>query len=194
MKKFQLDEVALLQGLNCRDKHTINKLHGHIHKKFYWYAYDFLKDKAQAEDAITDAYLAIIKWEEAFVSLNNIEAWLYKRVRWICLDILKKRATHGNIEDLMEMPDDDNSVEERKTKAEFYHLALQAIENLPDRNKKLMKLYYLDEMSTRDIADELGMNVKTVHNTRKLILKAIRNELIRKSLTVLILGILLPLK
>ena len=197
MKTLQLDDVTLLQGFHIRDKHTINQLHGLIYKKLCWFALKFLKDRELAHDAVTEAFIALLNAPDGFVNMDNINAWLYTRVRWNCWAALRPKAGHNkprNIDDLIEMPDEDATVEERKIKAEVYHAILQEIERLPDRNKKIMKRYYLDDMTTQEIADELGMTVKTVHNVRALLLKSIKNELIRKSLTILILGILLPVK
>jgi len=194
MKELHLDDVALLRGFNSRDKNTISKLHDLAFKKYFWFAFNFLKDKEQAQDAVTDAFLAILSEEDAFVSVGNIYAWLYKRVRWNCLGILRRRLNHGNIEELINMPDEEASIEERRIKAEVYHAILQEIERLPSRNKLILELYFFEGKETQEIAELLGMNVKTVHNTRKLLLKSLKNQLVRKSLTVLILGILLPVR
>ena len=197
MKELYIDDVALLRGFNSRDKFTINKLHGLVFKKFFWFAFNFLKDKEQAQDAVTDAFLALLNEQNEFASMVNIYAWLYTRVRWNCWVALRPKAGHGRLsstDELTDIPDEDDSVEERKIKAEVYHAILQEIERLPDRDQKILRLYFFEGKETQEIADHLGMNVKTVHNTRKLLLRSIRNELIRKALTVLILGILLPVK
>jgi RNA polymerase sigma-70 factor (ECF subfamily) len=197
MKELQPDEVALLRGFQSRDQRIINKLHGHIYQKLFWFAFKILKDRDQAHDAVTEAFIALLNAHNGFVSIDNIQAWLYTRVRWNCSTALRPKAGHDkpwNIDDHIEMPDEDATVEERKIQAEVYHAILQEIERLSDRNKKIMKLSFFEGMSSQEIADELEMNVKTVRNTRTLLLKTIKNELIRKSLTILILSILLPVK
>jgi RNA polymerase sigma factor (sigma-70 family) len=194
MKELQLDEVALLRGFNSRDKHTISKLHDLIYRKFFWFAFSFLKDKEQAQDAVNDAFIALLNVHDEFANLNNINAWIYNRVRWHCWVAFRRRANHGSIDELNELPDEDATVEERRIKAEVYHAILQEIERLPNRGKQIMKLYFFEGKTTQEIADLLGMKVKTVHNVRALLLKSIKNELVRKSLTILILSILLPVE
>ncbi len=194
MKVAQLDDVALLRGFNNRDSRTINKLHDLTYKKFYWFAYSFMKDNEQAHDAVTEAFIAILNAQESFVNLANIHAWLYKRVRWICIRELRRRQNHSSTDDLLELRDEAATIEEQRIKAEVYHAILLEIERLPTRNKQIMQLYFFEGKTTQEIADLLGMHVKTVHNVRALLLKSIKNELVRKSLTMLIVGIMLPVE
>jgi RNA polymerase sigma factor (sigma-70 family) len=197
MKDLHIDDVALLRGFNNRDKYTINKLHSLVYKKFFWFAYSFLKDKELAQDAVTDAFIALLNAQDEFANMDNITAWLYNRVRWNCWVALRPKASRHMLrttDELMDIPDEDATVEEKRIKAEVYHAILQEIEKLPARHKAILKLYFFEGKTTPEIAKLLEMNVKTVHNTRGLLLKSIKNELIRKSMTVIILGFLLPVQ
>ena len=197
MKEFHIDDVALLRGFNSRDEYSINKLHGLFYKKLYWFARTYLKDKAQAQDAVTDAFLALLNVQEAFEGIGIIRSWLFTRVYWNCLAALRPRAKQKMFkatDEFMDVPDEDSTVEERRIKAEVIHAILQEIEKLPERQKTIIKLYFFEGKTTQEIADHLHMNVKTVHNIRNLLLKSIKNELIRKSLMVLLLGFLLPVQ
>jgi RNA polymerase sigma factor (sigma-70 family) len=185
MKQKNIDDVALLRGIYNRDKLIIREFYRLVYNKFYWFAFKFLKDKQLVNDAVNDAFLALLNEQSAFVSIDNIYAWLYNRVRWNCWAALRPKADHDKLrstDELMALPDEDETIEDRVVKAEVYNMILQEIERLPDRDKKILKLYFFEEKETQEIAELLGMNVKTVHNTRRLLLKYIRNELIRKAL------------
>lgn len=196
MNDQHIDEVALLRGFHNREKHAINKLHGLVIKKFLWLAHSFVKDKEQAQDMVNDAFIALLHAENEFVSLDHINAWLYKRVQWNCLKALKKKKgdeLYLTSDEPVHLPDEDPSAEERRIKMEMYNFVLQEIECLPNhRHKQILKLFFLEGKTTQEIATQLGMSVKTVHNTRLLLLKSIKNELIRKALMLLMLGFFLP--
>jgi RNA polymerase sigma factor (sigma-70 family) len=195
MHDQHIDEVALLRGFHSREKYAINKLHGLVIKKFLWFAYSFLKDKEQAQDVVNDAFIALLKVQTEFVSLANINAWLYNRVRWNCWKALKPRAGDDlfiTTDEPIDIPDEDPSVEERRIKTEVYNSILQEIECLPDRDKQILKLYFFEGKETKEIAELLHMKVKTVHNKRRELLKSIQNELIRKALMLFIVSVLLP--
>jgi RNA polymerase sigma factor (sigma-70 family) len=195
MNDQHIDEVALLRGFHSREKYAINKLHGLVIRKYLWLAHKFLKDKEQARDVVNDAFIALLNAQKEFVSIANINAWLYNRIRWNCWKVLRPRAGDDlfiTTDEPIEIPDEDPSAEDLRIKMEVINFILQEIESLPDRDKKIIKLYFFEGKTTQEIAALLEMNVKTVHNTRSLLLKSIKNELLRKALMLLIVGFFLP--
>jgi len=195
MNDQHIDEVALLRGFHNREKQAINKLHGLVIKKYLWLAYSFVKDKEKAQDAVNDAFIALLNVQVEFESIANINAWLYNRVRWNCRVAVRPRAG-GDLfiatDEPVDIPDEDPTAEDRRIKMDVYNYILQEIECLPDRDKQILKLYFFEGKTTQEIAELLKMKVKTVHNTRRELLKFIKNELIRKALMLLILGFFLP--
>jgi len=196
MKELPIDDIALLRGFNSRDVKSINKLHSRYYHQLFHFARNFLKeDKDRAHDAVVDAFVALLNVQGEFENLGLIKNWLFTRVRWICLDILKRKPGLNLITppDEFEVTDEDPTVEEKRIKAEVIDAVFKEIEKLPGRHKTILKFYFLEGKKTREIATILHMPVKTVQNIRTQLLKIIKNELIRKSLMVLVLGFLIHL-
>lgn len=196
MKVLPIDDIALLRGFNSRDEKSVSTLHGRFYHQLFFFARNFLKeDKDQAHDAVVDAFVALLNVQLEFESIGLIKNWLYTRVRWICLDILKPKAGLNlfTTADEFDVTDEDPTVEEKRIKAEVIDAVFKEIEKLPGRHKTILKLYFLDNKKTREIAAQLHMPVKTVQNIRTQLLKNIKNELVRKSLMVLVLGLLIHL-
>jgi RNA polymerase sigma-70 factor (ECF subfamily) len=74
----------------------------------------------------------------------------------------------------------------------LYRQIDQAIEELPEKRKAIFILSRRRGMSHREIADEMGISVKTVENQINLSLKHIRMRLGKDILPVLLILALLP--
>src|SRR6516225_5962462 len=89
MKDEQIDEVALLRGINSRDEFMVNALYKQVFQKLFLLAGEWLDDEHDASDAVNDVFLEFLAEEEKYMALSHIEGLLYIRVRWASLDKLK---------------------------------------------------------------------------------------------------------
>lgn len=51
------------------------------------------------------------------------------------------------------------------------------VDDLPDQRAKILKMSKLDELSNREIAERLGLSVRTVEKHLELALKDLRGKL-----------------
>ena len=136
-----------------------------------------LVGEEEAEDVVQDV----------FVELGDqIQAFLYRAVYTRALNVLK----HRNVEDgycaAMEeinqrraefyQPDNNEvirRIEDRELRKEIY----DAINELPDKCKEVFKLSYLHDMKNKEIADVLGVSLRTVEAHMYKALKYLRSRL-----------------
>lgn len=119
----------------------------------YRVCYGFMKNSADAEDAVQETFLKFLRSEQSFDGENHERAWLIVTASNICKNILKswtrqKREDVENAEELL--PACCNKEE--------INPVLEAVLNLPDKYKTVIYLYYYEEYSCREIS--LAMNKK----------------------------------
>ncbi len=145
-----------------------------------------------AEDALSCANLkAYEKWLDFHGKITNFKAWLTRLTHNLCMDIYRQRNRREtpceNIEviaaaeeELVSKMDMPVHVAERR---ELGTVIRGAIDQLPEKLRQTSLLYFLEEMSYRDIAKQLGISYD---NVRKRIQQA--RAILRKQLNLYLSG------
>ena len=145
-----------------------------------------LVGEEEAEDVVQDVFVELWKRKDSIEIGEQIQAFLYRAVYTRALNVLK----HRNVEDgycaAMEeinrrraefyQPDNNEvirKIEDRELRKEIH----DAINELPDKCKEDFKLSYLHNMKNKEIADVLGVSLRTVEAHMYKALKFLRNRL-----------------
>ena len=133
-----------------------------------------LVGEEEAEDVVQDVFVELWKRKDTIEIGDQIQAFLYRAVYTRALNVLK----HRNVEDgycaAME--------EINQRRAEFYQpdnneVIHDAINELPDKCKEVFKLSYLHDMKNKEIADVLGVSLRTIEAHMYKALKYLRSRL-----------------
>lgn len=140
------------------------------------FAMGYLKDAGQAEDLVQDLFFRLWLDREKVAITMSVKAYLFAAVRNRCLNALK---TTGRLRVLNEETDDRLDEEEpsEDEHAERIARVRAAIEMLPEERRKVFKLSRYEGLKYQEIADRLGISVKTVENQMGKALKTLREEL-----------------
>ncbi|MGN0631338.1 MAG: RNA polymerase sigma factor [Ruminococcus sp.] len=128
----------------------------------YRVCYGFMKNSADAEDAVQEAFLKFLRTEQRFESENHERAWLIVTASNICKNSLKswtrqKREDVENTEDLLPAHCDREEVSP----------VLEAVLDLPEKYKTVIYLYYYEEYSCREIASVMGKKESSIRSLLK---------------------------
>lgn len=124
----------------------------------YRFALSILKDTHLAEDALQDAFVRMLTLNRLPDS-EKAQAWLYRVVRNICYDILRKRKRETGEAPVSAAPREGNW--------EFIEL----IAPLPQTEQEIMALRFIGGFSHKEIAKIMGM---TLHGAKKRYERAIQ--------------------
>ncbi|MCL4283019.1 MAG: RNA polymerase sigma-70 factor [Flavobacteriales bacterium] len=139
-------------------------------------AFGYLKDAAQAEDLVQELFAKLWQERDTLEFKVSPKAYLFAAVRNRCLNALAagKRMRPLN-EELDRLPEEDVKGEEEH--AERSARVLAAIEGLPPERRRIFRMSRNEGLKYQQIAERLGLSVKTVENQMGHALKTLRQEL-----------------
>ena len=121
----------------------------------YRIAYRYVKNSIDTDDVFSEVFLAYFKKERVFESEEHRKAWLIRVTINCAKDFLEQRS---NLQQIHEETIPDQASPETDTYMDLY----AAIEQLRPDYREVIKLYYLDDLSVKQIAQVLDRNENTV--------------------------------
>jgi len=127
-----------------------------FHPQLVNFASNLSGNHALAEDAVQDVWIRISKKLSTLEDPRAFKSWIFRALRWRVLDLLKAKSYQ-----FQTIEDTSVSVELDESEIEQQQLR-KMIDNLPDRDRSVVYLYYLLELPLSEIALVLEIPVGTV--------------------------------
>lgn len=173
----RLDEAELVHRVAGGDHAACRELMRRHNQRLYRTARAILKDDAEAEDAVQEAYLLAFRAMGNFRGDSKLSTWLVRIVANEALGRLRRRgraevipfdAQYGDGAETAEATEDDMSPSTREqpenaaVRAETRRLLEAKIDELPDAFRAVFMLRAIEEMSVEEAAAALGIPEATV--------------------------------
>jgi len=132
----------------------------------YRIAYSVLRNPADAEDAVQEAFLRVLRYERRMAGVDNLKAWL-ARIAWRVAVERRTKMTQlaGHSEqtqdDLLSSAEGADRALLRKERDEFLQRLIAA---LPDQLRDPLVLSTLEELSPREVGTMLGISEAAVRS------------------------------
>ncbi len=167
--------LAIRQG-NERVFETVFKKH---YQALCNYACGILKDMDDAEEVVQSIFLKFWEQREEIEINVSLKSYLYRAVHNTCLNRLKhlkiQETYRQYVGDYLENSYD--SATDILDKVELESRIEDALEKLPEQCRLIFKMSRFEELKYQEIADRLGLSVKTIENQIGKALKIMRTEL-----------------
>jgi len=161
------------------DSEEFDRMYLEIFPALHRYAHTILSDSAVAEEMVHQVFLKILERKAPIALRTSTKAYLFRSVNNECLNYIKhqkvKQTYQSHATNEME-----NRPETPSAKLSYKELELQlkqAINELPEQCRTIFQLSRFEELKYAQIADELGISVKTVEAQMSKALKRLRVEL-----------------
>ena len=162
--KKDIDEEALLQRYReTGDLAVLGELFEAHSEMVYYVCMRYLKDSERSKDAVMQIF------EELIHKVNKQEiqrfgSWLYVLSRNHCLMQLRaeKNRHHISIDEFVEFPMDVHPEGEAEEKEHQLTALERCLERLPEKQKRSVDLFFLNEKCYKEIAELTGYSMKEV--------------------------------
>jgi len=153
----QHEEEAALAGLVSQYTGTL-----------YRVAYSVVRNAADAEDAVQEAFLRVLRHRDTLHEVRDQRVWLIRIVWNVVLDRKRRAKTRPETDDVAELarvlPAEGLSAEERAAAAQHHAHVLACVEQLPTKEREVLMLSAFEELSSVEIASVLGITESSVRS------------------------------
>jgi RNA polymerase sigma-70 factor (ECF subfamily) len=166
-------EVKALVVAGKRDaaRERFANLVGNLQRRASRIAYQYLRDVHDADEAVQDAFVKVFTHITTYRADLPFEVWFTRILVNRCLDVQKARARRlrwavptpaGADGTAFEPAASNPSPEQQVLASERGRLILAAVQQLPDRQRKVFTLCQIAEQSTSEVSQTLGLSEATV--------------------------------
>lgn len=138
-------------------------------------AYDGLRDWHGAWDVVHDVFLALLNDMKRGRNKDCTQAWLMTVARNKIADRVRDRHRRREREQIDKATPDESLGTEEQWQLEQLH---DAIANLPENERVMVWLFYLDGIPAVRIAETTGVPLRTVYARLALARRSLRSEML----------------
>jgi RNA polymerase sigma-70 factor, ECF subfamily len=148
------------------------------HKELISLSYNVVRDRDAAKDVVQEVFVKLWKNKESLEFGERIKHYLFKATAHASLNHLRGQRRYYRLEDFEQIK--DLAAQSGTETTSFKELELrsrQAIDRLPPQCKAIFILSRHEGLKYQEIADTLGLSVKTVENQMGIALEKLREDL-----------------
>lgn len=163
-----------IEQINNHDEKAWESLFEDYYASLCHYSENFCGSHATAEDIVQETLLNIWKKEISFSDMKHLTYYLYKSVYNNTMSLMRSQQSVVEItpELSREWTDDDFAATVRE---ELYRRMWNEIQRLPQRRKEVI-MKTIEGKSLQQIADEMGVTLSTVKETKTRALRDLRKQ------------------
>jgi RNA polymerase sigma-70 factor, ECF subfamily len=172
--------------MNEQDRNNLfsELLTGH-QSQLYSYIFAFVRKREEAEDLFQSVCVVLWQRFDSFRPGSNFFAWARQTAIYVLRNALRRRKPPGYLSDELLDALAEADLDSRLDATDTYLLALRHCrEELDDADAHLLELRYVDDLNTRQIADQLGRPQQGICNSlmriRRWLFDCVRMEIARR--------------
>lgn len=134
----------------------------------YRVAYSVMRNSAEAEDAVQEAFLRVLKHRETLHEIRDLRVWLV-RITWnVVLDKKRRGKTRPETDDIADyarvLPAANRSATDDLISSQEHARILALVDRLPAKERQALLLSAVDELSTAEIASVLKTTESSIRS------------------------------
>lgn len=183
------DDVLVKEAIGGQKK-AYDKLVDKYQRALHFHILKMVKNKEQVNDLVQETFV------KAFENLNTyntnyaFSTWLYRIATNHTIDYLRKKKLQtlsidepvktrdGDMK--MQLPDDTARTDRNIISKQRQQIVREAIEDLPEKYRRVIEMRHMEEKSYQEIADVLDLPLGTVKahifRARELLYKALKDR------------------
>ncbi|MEL7834725.1 sigma-70 family RNA polymerase sigma factor [Fodinibius sp. Rm-B-1B1-1] len=185
-----LEDDVLVKKAKGGDEKAYKKLVDKYERALYFHILKMVKDREQVEDLVQEAFVKAFDNLNTYSNSYAFSTWLYRIATNNTIDYLRKKklktlsidkpmkTKDGEME--MQLPDESASTDRDIIKKQRKQIVQNAIDDLPEKYRKVIELRHMEEKSYQEIAKVLDKPLGTVKahifRARELLYKTLKDK------------------
>jgi RNA polymerase sigma-70 factor (ECF subfamily) len=185
-KLAHLSDEALLALCSRADESALGELYDRYGRVAYGLALRIVRDRALAEDAVQEAFLAVWRSAGAFLAeQGKPSTWILTLVHRRAVDLVRReeRRRADPLDDTDQQPTGEATDEEAWLRAQR-QVVQEALRKLPAEQREAIELAYYGGFTQSELAERLGLPLGTIKSRMFTGLKRLRELLAESGLDV----------
>ena len=158
------------------DENAFDYLFNYYYAGLVVYADKLLFNNHLSEEIVQGVFMKL--WQDRrYIEINSsVKSYIFQSVRNKCLDILKHRKIKDDYarKVLSEQEPSSEATWDAYVESELYVILIREIEKLPPECQKVFRYSRIRNHTNREIAEKLGISLKTVENQISKALRILR--------------------
>jgi RNA polymerase sigma-70 factor (ECF subfamily) len=186
----------LFEQVKAGNEQAFAQLHQEYQFRLFYFVNRLIDNPQVSEEIVSDTLLKLWALRTNFPSFNSAKTFLYVTSRNSSYDHLRHVNTTKYKAEIrvdsfsnLENEDIDEDALHKMIRNEVLMTIFKSIENLPPQRKAIIKLLYIDGMTTDEVAKSLGISQDTVRVAKFKALKELRNNTLLRKIVSLLLAI-----
>jgi RNA polymerase sigma-70 factor (family 1) len=158
------EEEKIWQGIQEKDLQVFENYYKGHYRFFLLASASYLKDSSVAQEIVDDIFMRL--WEDAgrINVQTSLKSYIYRAVVNRSLDELEKNKRLRQLQQDLALQREDSAQWKEMEDNELRIRLYRAIDQLPERCRKVFTLSRFEGLRHQDIAHRLGISLKTVKN------------------------------
>jgi RNA polymerase sigma-70 factor (ECF subfamily) len=185
VESTRLEDTVLVEQAKNGNTDAFGQLVQRYQSAVYGVAFNLVRNFADAQDLTQEAFLEAYKVLPTLQNPERFAPWLFSITQNRCKMWLRRKKPNvieihfdSDSSDLECQLDPNPTPDREIIRNETYRAVMQAIEKLPEKNRLVLTMYYLDGLSYQEIATFLDVSVSTVQSRLQRARGQLREEIL----------------
>lgn len=177
MKSYKDTGPVTIQVTRSEEESIFNQLFREHFRALTFFACSIIGPELFAKDIVQECFIKVWYRRKQLINLTGLRSYLYAAVKNDCISYLRKKAVMDRKREIyLEKVKDialsfDKEIITREIFCELYN----RIKRLPEKMQEVVRLYYLEGMSSGEIGRVLRKSPDTVQHQRKAALRLLQD-------------------
>jgi len=185
-----IEDKKLVADAKKGDQKAYSKLVEKYERALYYHVRKMVRSNQVIEDLVQESFSKAFNSLDSYDDNYAFSTWLYRITTNHTIDYLRKkklqtvsmnkpiRTKEGDME--RSLPDKETQTDRKVIRDERKNIITNAIENLPEKYRTVIKLRHMEELSYQEIAEKRDMPLGTVKahifRARELLYAALKDK------------------
>lgn len=177
MKSCKDTGPAALQVMPNEEESVFNQLFREHFRALSFFACSIIGQELFAKDIVQECFIKVWCRRKQLINLTGLRSYLYAAVKNDCISYLRKKAVMDRKREIYieKVKDITLSFDKEIITREIFCELYNRIKRLPEKMQEVVRLYYLEGMSSAEIGRVLRKTTDTVQHQRKAALRLLGN-------------------